>query len=101
MSREKTKSRHMTDETFAELITSAKQALAYERGEDSGHRVTRIAVPPSVRPMSSAAYEGVSDLAIGREAGKLHDKSSAIDFRSKRQYKRVVNPVLASRASHL
>lgn len=50
MSRKKTKSRHMTDETFAELMKSAKQALAYERGEVSGHRVTRIAVP---RPMSS------------------------------------------------
>jgi len=43
MSRKKTKSQHMTDETFAELMKSAKQALAYERGEDSGHRVTRIA----------------------------------------------------------
>lgn len=54
MSRKKTKSRHMTDETFAELMTSAKQALAYERGEDSGHRVTRIAVPRPPRAMSSA-----------------------------------------------
>jgi putative transcriptional regulator len=54
MSRKKTKSRHMTDETFAELTKSAKQALAYERGEDSGHRVTRIAVPRPPRPMSSA-----------------------------------------------
>jgi putative transcriptional regulator len=54
MSRKKTKSPHMTDETFAELMTSAKQALAYERGEDSGHRVTRIAVPRPPRPMSSA-----------------------------------------------
>ena len=29
--------------TFGELMKSAKQALAYERGENSGHRVTRIA----------------------------------------------------------
>ena len=59
MSRKKTKSRHMTDETFAELMKSAKQALAYERGEDSGHRVTRIAVlPPRGRchPLTSHAY---------------------------------------------
>ena len=54
MSRKKTKSRQMTDETFAKLMTSAKQALAYERGEDSGHRVTRIAVPRPPRAMSSA-----------------------------------------------
>jgi putative transcriptional regulator len=53
MSKKKTKSRHLTDETFAELMTSAKQALAYERGEDSGHRVT-FAVPRPPRPMSSA-----------------------------------------------
>jgi len=39
----------MTDETFAELMKSAKQALAYERGEVSAHRVTRIAVPPPPR----------------------------------------------------
>jgi len=54
MSGKKTKSQHMTDETFAELTKSAKQALAYERGEDSGHRVTRIGCrcPPSA--MSSA-----------------------------------------------
>lgn len=45
MSRKKTKSQQMTDETFAELMKSAKQALAYERGEVSGHRVTLIAVP--------------------------------------------------------
>src|SRR5687767_7480056 len=54
MSRKKTKSRHMTDETFSELMKSAKQALAYERGEVSGHRVTRIAVPRPPQPMSSA-----------------------------------------------
>ncbi|HEV7799178.1 MAG TPA: hypothetical protein VGO73_13540 [Pyrinomonadaceae bacterium] len=54
MSRKKTKSRHMTDETFAELTKSAKQALAYERGEVSGHRITRIAVPSPPRPMSAA-----------------------------------------------
>ena len=44
----------MTDETFAELMKSAKQALAHERGEDSGHRVTRIVVPRPPRAMSSA-----------------------------------------------
>lgn len=59
MSRKKTKSRHMTDETFAELTKSAKQALAYERGEVSGHRITRIAVPSPrgrCRPLISHAY---------------------------------------------
>ena len=54
MSRKKPKSQHMTDETFAELTKSAKQALAYERGEDSGHRVTRVALPRPPSAMSSA-----------------------------------------------
>jgi putative transcriptional regulator len=54
MSRKKTKRRHMTDEKFAELMKSAKQALEYERGENSRHRVTRIAVPRPPRAMSSA-----------------------------------------------
>ncbi len=54
MTRKKTKSRRMTDETFAELTKSAEQALAHERGEVAGHRVTRIAVPRAPRPMSSA-----------------------------------------------
>ena len=53
MNRKKTKSRHMSEETFAELMTSAKQAAAYERGEVTGHRVTQIAVPRPPRPMSS------------------------------------------------
>jgi hypothetical protein len=43
----------MTDETFAELMKSAKQALAYERGEASGHRVTRIAVPRPPLPFGT------------------------------------------------
>src|ERR1700730_1633730 len=59
MKRKKTKTGHMTDETFTELMTSAKQALAYERGEVSGHRVTRIAVPRPPRPMSSADIERI------------------------------------------
>ena len=50
MSRKKTKSRTMSDETFRELMESAQQALAYERGEVLGHRVTRIAVPRPPRP---------------------------------------------------
>jgi len=60
----------MTDETFAELTKSAKQALAYERGEVSGHRVTRIAVPRPPRPMSSA------DIARGLlpNGGKVGEK---------------------------
>jgi len=67
MSRKKTKRRHMTDEKFAELMKSAKQALAYERGEDSGHRVTRVAVPrPRVRcyPLTSRAYGTTEILSI-------------------------------------
>jgi putative transcriptional regulator len=49
----KTKKEHMSDETFAELMESAGQALEYERGERDGYRVTRVAVPKAPQPMSS------------------------------------------------
>lgn len=34
----------MSDGTFAELIESLKQALAYERNVSEGYRVTRLEV---------------------------------------------------------
>ncbi len=54
MVEKKAKKAHMSDETFGELMESAGQALEYEQGARSGYRVTRIAVPPPPRPMSSA-----------------------------------------------
>jgi putative transcriptional regulator len=47
------KKAYMSDETFGELMESAEQALAYERGAREGHRVTRVAIPKPPRPMSS------------------------------------------------
>lgn len=43
----------MSDGAFADLIRSADQALAYERGERKGYRVTRVAIPKPPQPMSS------------------------------------------------
>lgn len=45
MTRRKTKKAYISDETFAELIESLKQVLAYERGVCAGYRVTRLKVP--------------------------------------------------------
>jgi hypothetical protein len=35
----------MSDHTFAELMMSAEQSLAYERGARDGYRTTQLAVP--------------------------------------------------------
>jgi putative transcriptional regulator len=42
----------MSDETFAELVESAEQALDYERGARGGYRVTRVPIPKPPKPMS-------------------------------------------------
>lgn len=53
MPRKKTaKKAHMSDETFAELMESASQALQYERGAREGYRVTQAAIPKPPRMMS-------------------------------------------------
>lgn len=36
------KKAYVNDDTFAELMKSAEQALAYERGEHMDYRVTKI-----------------------------------------------------------
>ena len=55
----KTKKEYVSDETFAELMESAEQALAYERGEHKGYRVTQVAVPKPPQPMSSREIAGL------------------------------------------
>jgi putative transcriptional regulator len=55
----KTKKEYVSDETFAELMESAEQALAYERGEDKGYRVTQVVVPKPPQPMSSREIAGL------------------------------------------
>lgn len=44
---------YMRDETFAELMDSARQALAYECGERENYRVTRIEIPASTKTISA------------------------------------------------
>jgi putative transcriptional regulator len=53
MTKKKTKKAPMSDETFAELMGSAEQALAYEHGTREGYRVTQVVVPKPPQPMSS------------------------------------------------
>ncbi len=47
----------MSDDTFAELMKSAEQALAYERGEREGFRVTVQAWEQGARIPSDAALK--------------------------------------------
>lgn len=54
MTKRKSKDEHVSDENFAELMESAEQALAYERGERKGYRITQVAIPRPPQPMSSA-----------------------------------------------
>lgn len=37
---------YVSDDTFAELMESAEQALVYERGKSSGCRFTRVTSAP-------------------------------------------------------
>lgn len=55
----KTKKEYVSDETFAELMESAEQALAYERGEGKGYRVTQVVIPKPPQPMSSREIAGL------------------------------------------
>ena len=48
----------MQDETFAELIESARQALVYERGAREGYRV--VQVKSTKFPQKASAGETVS-----------------------------------------
>ncbi len=58
----KTKKEFMSPERFSDLMESAEQALAYERGAREGYRVTRVAVPSSSQPVSSKG-----DISFTRE----------------------------------
>lgn len=49
----KTKKEFMSPERFSDLMESAEQALAYERGAREGYRVTRVAVSSSSQPVFS------------------------------------------------
>lgn len=49
----KNKKEYMSDETFAEVMKAAGQALAYERGARDGYRITRIAVSKPLLSVSS------------------------------------------------
>jgi putative transcriptional regulator len=45
---------YMSDNAFAELELSLKQAVAYEKGEREGFRVTEKSIPRSPKPRSKA-----------------------------------------------
>lgn len=56
-----TQSKGVSAKAFAELIESAEQALAYERGARDGYRVTRVAVFQTSQPVSgkqSTSFKG-------------------------------------------
>jgi DNA-binding transcriptional regulator YiaG len=48
------KSNYMSDEMFADLKEALEDALAYERGERTDLRVTRVTVQRPPKPMSSS-----------------------------------------------
>lgn len=58
-----TKKTFMSDEVFAELMRSAEQALAYERGAREGYRVTQVESPKS--PRKTPAGEAGSKIKPG------------------------------------
>jgi hypothetical protein len=47
------KNSYMQDETFAELMDSAKQALAYESRARENYRVTWVEIPASTKTISA------------------------------------------------
>jgi hypothetical protein len=49
----KPKNSYMRDETFAELMESARQALAYESGARENYRVTQVKIPASTKTISA------------------------------------------------
>ncbi len=50
----KANKRYMSDEDFAELLTSLNEAAAHAKGEPNNCRVTEIAVPPQPKRRSKA-----------------------------------------------
>lgn len=51
----RSKKTYAREETFAELMVSAEQALAYERGAREGYRVTPVTRYTPSQPISSDA----------------------------------------------
>lgn len=49
----RTKNSYMRDETFAELMESARQALAYESGARENYRVTQVEISASTKTISA------------------------------------------------
>jgi hypothetical protein len=49
----RSKNTYMRDETFAELMDSARQALAYESGARENYRVTRVEILAPTKTISA------------------------------------------------
>jgi hypothetical protein len=65
----RSKKTYVREETFAELIQSAEQAFAYERGAREGYRVTQVAGSTPSQPISSDASARVrSDWRVLKQA---------------------------------
>jgi len=47
------KNSYMRDETFTELMDSARQALAYESGARENYRITRVEIPAPTKTISA------------------------------------------------
>jgi hypothetical protein len=66
------KKAHVSEDTFAELMESAEQALAYERGQRADYRVTQV----SFEHPRTTSRDGAlgSTLRIRREHKRLRSK---------------------------
>lgn len=67
------KKTHVSDDTFAELMKSAEQAFAYERGERTGYRVTQVS-SEHPRRISREGTSLRSTLIVRQVRKKLPDK---------------------------
>jgi hypothetical protein len=81
---------YMNDGAFAELVESAEQALAYERGARKGYRVTRVAVSRSSQPVSGRRETGFTG---GHRTMRYKGYKGAVKFDEERNifYGEVVN----------
>jgi hypothetical protein len=65
---------YMSDETFYGLMESAEQALAFERGERAGYRVTQTAASGHSRSVSGSNHK-----SLGNRSGPRRKHGKAAD----------------------
>lgn len=86
----KRKKEYMSNESFAELVKAAEQALAYERGAREGYRITCVSVSGSSQPVSGMQHTGISK---GRRAMRYKGYKGTVTLDEERNifYGEVVN----------